>query len=356
MSTLYLNEQRSRLHLDDETLVIHYPENKETGEAAKKQRVPLMKVSQVVVYGNITLTTPALTALMAQKAEICYLTRYGKFVARVSGDDHKHGTLRLIQRRAADDPTAALHVAVACVRAKLHNQRTILLRGNRDRADSELADCAEQIRSAIEAVDALPTEDIYPPDPSRPQEGTVMGVLGGYEGAAGRAYFAGYSRLFKGAWAGVMHGRSKRPPADPINAMLSFGYTLLTNQAAGAAHAVGFDPYIGFMHSAVYGRPALALDVIEMFRAPIVDSLVLTLANTKTLVPDDFEETLGSWRMTDPARKRFLVKYEERLNEINIHPVLKTKVTYRRAVDLQFRLISRWLLGELKRVREFYIR
>lgn len=356
MSTLYLNEQRSRVNLDDETLVIHYPENKTTGEAAKKQRVPLMKVSQVVVYGNITMTTPALTALMAQKAEVCYLTQYGKFVGRMSGDDHKHSQLRLIQRRASDDPTAALHVATACVRAKLHNQRTMLLRANRERADDEVADHAEHLRAAIDAVDALPTEDIYPPDPTRPQEGTVIGILGGYEGAAGRAYFAGYSRLFKGAWAGVMKGRSKRPPSDPINAMLSFGYTLLTNQATGAAHAVGFDPYIGFMHSPVYGRPALALDVIEMFRTPIVDSLVLTLANQRMMTPDDFEETLGSWRMTDPARKLFLREYEKRMNEVITHPVFKTKVTYRRCIDLQFRLVSRWLLGELRRVREFYIR
>jgi CRISPR-associated protein Cas1 len=356
MSALYLNEQRSRVHLDEETLVIHYPENKQTGEAARKQRVPLMKVSQVVVYGNITLTTPAITALMEQKAEICYLTRHGKFIGRVSGDDHRHGALRLKQRRAHDDPTAALHVAMACVRAKLHNQRTLLLRSNRERGDAEVAAAADQLREAIAAVDALPTEDAMPPDPSRPQEGTVMGVLGGYEGMAGRAYFAGYSRLFKGVWAGVMNGRSKRPPSDAVNAMLSFGYSLLTNQATGAAHAVGFDPYIGFMHSTVYGRPALALDIIEMFRAPLVDSLVLTLANQRMLTPDDFEETLGSWRLTDNARKLFLQQYEKRMAEVIIHPVFKTKVSYRRCIDLQFRLLSRWLLGELKRVREFYIR
>ncbi len=356
MSTLYLTEQRSRLHLEDEILVIHYPENKETGEAARKQRVPLMKVSQVVIYGNIAVTTPAITALMAQKVEMVYLTRFGKFVGRVSGDDHKHGQLRLIQRRAHDDPTAALHVAVSCVRSKLHNQRTLLLRSNQTRQDPWLADYAEQIRHAIDAIDALPTEDIYPPDPSRPQEGTVMGMLNGYEGTAARAYFAGYTLLFKGAWAGVMNGRSKRPPADPINAMLSFGYTLLTNQATGAAHTVGFDPYIGFMHSSVYGRPALALDVIEAFRSPIVDSVVLTLANNRTLMPDDFEETLGSWHLSDPARKRFLEAYEKRLREEIDHPVLKQKISYRMCVERQFRLISRWLLGEINRVREFHVR
>lgn len=356
MSTLYLTEQRAHLHLQDEILVIRYPENRETGKAAYKQRVPLMKVSQVVVYGNITITTPALTALLAQKVETVYLTRYGKFVGRVSGDDHKHGNLRLIQRRASDDPTAALHVALACVRSKIHNQRALLLRAYNDYKDEQVGESAEQLRQAIQQIDALPTEDIYPPDPSKPQEGTIMGILGGYEGAAGRAYFAGYSRMFKGKWAGVMKGRTKRPPADPINAMLSFGYTLLTNQATGAAHATGFDPYTGFMHSAVYGRPALALDVMEMFRAPIVDSVVLTIANQRILSPDDFEETLGSWHLSDPARKTFLIEYEKKMNSEMTHPVFKTKVTYRRAIDLQFRLLSRWLLGELGRLREFYVR
>lgn len=356
MTTVYINQQNCTLRLDAETLVLKIPADPDTGREAQKKRVQLGKVSQVVVQGNSTITTPAIGAIIDQRADICYLTRYGKFIARIIGDEHKHSRLRLMQGRAHDDPDARLHVALACVRAKLHNQRTLLLRGNRTRDDKTLVTAAETIRHIIEQVDALPRADIIPPDPLHPQTGTVLGSLMGLEGAAAAAYFEGYGRLFTGKWQGHWTGRHKRPPTDPINALLSYGYTLLTSQMVAAAHIVGFDPYIGYLHSTQYGRPALALDIMEMFRAPIVDSVVLTMLNNRMLTPDDFEETLGAWRLTDAGRRLFLQKFEERLNEEIVHPVLQKKVSYRRALELQMRLLSRWLLSELKRFREFYTR
>lgn len=356
MSVLYLTEQNASVRLDDETLLVRIPDDKTTGREAQKLRVPLGKVTQVVVYGNITLTTPAIAALIERRSEICYLTRFGKFVARVSGDDHKHGQLRLLQRRAHDDPTLALHVAVACIRAKLHNQRTLLLRSNRVRDDEAILFAAEEIGNLIAQLDALPVEATTAPNPSRPQQDTLLGIAMGYEGAAASAYFKGYGKLFADPWSSLFTGRHKRPPTDPINALLSFGYTLLTSQAVAAAQIVGFDPYVGYLHSTQYGKPALALDVIEMFRAPVVDSVVLTLLNNRMLGLDDFEDTLGSWRLKDKGRKIFLQKFEERLNAEILHPVFKTKVTYRRCLEMQTRLLSRWLLGELNRFREFYTR
>lgn len=356
MSTLYLMEQYATVKLDDETLLVRIPEHKDSGREARHQRVPLGKVTRVVVYGNITLTTPAIEALLNRRAEICYLTRYGKFVGRVSGDDHKHAQLRLAQRRAHDDPTQVLHVARVCVRAKLHNQRTLLLRSNRIRESDTLGESADQIGVMITQLDALPAEDSPAPDPAKPQSDTVLGSLIGIEGAAAAAYFGGYGELFLSPWCDLFTGRHKRPPTDPINTLLSYGYTLLTSQTTAAAQIVGFDPYIGFLHSTQYGKPALALDIVEMFRAPVVDSVVLTLFNNRMLTMDDFEETLGSWRMKDPARKLFLQKFEERLNTTFKHPVFKTEVTYRRCLELQMRLLSRWLLGELGRFREFYTR
>jgi len=356
MSVLYLTEQQASVRLDGETLLVRVPEDKANKREAKKTRVPLNKVTQVVVFGNITITTPAIAALIERRSEICYLTRFGKFVARICGDDHKHGQLRLQQRRAHDDPTATLHVAAACVRAKLHNQRTQLLRSNRSREDDVVEAAAEQIGRLIAQVDALPIDASPAPDPSRPQQDTLLGRLMGYEGAAATAYFQGYGRLFGNGWDGVFTGRHKRPPTDPINALLSYGYTLLITQAVAAAQIVGFDPYVGYLHSTQYGKPALALDIVEMFRAPVVDSVVLTLLNNRMLSETDFEETLGSWRLTDAGRKIFLQKFEERLNQELTHPIFKTKVSYRRCIEIQMRLLSRWLLGELKRFREFYIR
>jgi len=356
MSILYLTEQYSTLRLDDEVLVLKIPENKKTGRNAEKKRVPLGKISQVVVFGNITLTTPAIQALLEQNCNIAYLTAYGTYIGNLLGSVHKHGNLRVLQNRAHDDPTARLIVAKACVRAKLHNQRTLLLRANRSRNSRFIADQADYIKNALSQVDDLPDEDDHPPNPSRPQADTMLGKLMGIEGAGASAYFPAYGTLFNGEWEDVFTGRHKRPPTDPINALLSYGYVLLNSQAMSAAHLVGFDPYIGFLHSTEYSKPALSLDIIEMFRAPVVDSVVLNLLNNRMLQMQDFEETLGSWRMKDEARRLFLQKFEERLNETIKHPIFKTKVTYRRCLELQFRLLSRWLLGEIKRFREFHVR
>lgn len=356
MSVLYLTEQYASVRLDDETLLVKIPEDKTSGRAARKSRVPLNQITHVVIYGAITLSTAVIAALMTRRIEITYLTRFGKFIGRVSGDDHKHGRLRLLQGRAHDDPGAALHVAAVCIRAKLHNQRTLLLRSNRTRESRLLDRAAEQIGALMTQIDALPEDACPPPDPSRPQAGTPLGQLMGYEGAAASSYFQGYRELLADPWREVFNGRHKRPPTDPVNTLLSYGYTLLTSQTAAAAQIVGFDPYVGFLHSTQYGMPALALDVVEMFRAPVVDSVVLTLLNNRMLTGDDFEETLGSWRMTDPARKTFLLKFEERLNTTISHPIFKTKVTYRRCLELQMRLLARWLQGELKRYRGFHTR
>lgn len=356
MSVLYLTEQYSTLRIDDEVLVLKIPASEKLGRTAQKKRVPLHKISQVIVQGNITITTPAIEALLAQRSEICYLSRFGKFIARISGDYHKHGQLRIIQGRAHDDPTARLHVAYICIRAKMHNQRTLLLRSNRTRNSRFIAEQADQIQHLLNQLDALPKEDIPPPDPSRPQADTVLGKLMGLEGAAAAAYFPAYGALFNGEWEDVFTGRHKRPPTDPINALLSYGYVLLNSQAMSAAHIVGFDPYIGFLHSTEYGKPALSLDIIEMFRAPIVDSVVLSILNNRMLSPADFEEALGAWQLTESGRRTFLQRFEERLAEQITHPVFKTKVHYRRCLELQMRLLSRWLLGELKSFRGFYTR
>lgn len=356
MSVLYLTEQYSSVRLDDETLVVKIPEEKATGRAARKNRIPLNQISHVVIYGAVTLSTAAIADLMARRIEITYLNRFGKFVARVCGDDHKHGQLRLLQSRSHDDPSAALLIASTCIRAKLHNQRTLLLRSNRTRESRAIDRAAEQIGVLINQIDALPAEAYPPPNPARPQTGTALGQLMGYEGSAASTYFQGYRQLFIDPWREIFNGRHKRPPTDPVNALLSYGYTLLTSQTVAAAQIVGFDPYVGFLHSTQYGMPALALDVVEMFRAPVVDSVVLTLLNNRILSVTDFEETLGSWRLKDPARKTFLLKFEERLNTIIIHPIFKTKVTYRRCLELQMRLLARWLQGELKRFRGFHTR
>ena len=154
----------------------------------------------------------------------------------------------------------------------------------------------------------------------------------------------------------VFDGRSRRPPRDPINALLSYGYTLLLNQCAAALQITGLDPYIGYLHSAQYSKPALALDLMEEFRGPVVDSTALTLINNRILQAEDFQEELGSFRLKDGPRRTFLAKFEERLNSEIEHPIFKYKASYRRCIELQARLLGKALSGEIPAYPPFKVR
>jgi CRISPR-associated protein Cas1 len=147
----------------------------------------------------------------------------------------------------------------------------------------------------------------------------------------------------------------KRPPTDPVNSLLSFGYSLLANKVASAIQLVGFDHFVGYLHSSFYGRPALALDIMEEFRPVIVDSVVLTLLNNRMFTPKDFVIELGAYRLKDERRKMFFTKFEERLNEEVSHPVFGYKATYRRCIELQGRLLAKYVTGEIEEYPPFLV-
>lgn len=353
MTTLYLTEPHSTVKKDGETLVISVPANPERGTLARKVRIPLMKISQVVVAGNSTLTTPALTALIEQHVDICFLSYHGKFQGRISPADGKNSLLRLAQARAHDDETKSLTLAQQFVRGKLRNMRTFLLRANRKRQDEQIAVAADTLRGVIEQVDQLEATAASK-DARQPQHDSVRGTLFGLEGVGSAAYFGVFSRLLNDDWS--FKGRRRRPPTDPVNALLSFGYTLLMNEVASACQIAAFDPFIGFLHSAQYGKPALALDLMEEFRAPVVDSVVVTMLNTGMLTPDDFDETFGTVRLRDAGRLSFLAKYEERLSSEITHPVFGYRADYRKCIELQARLVRKWLLEDIPAYRPFEVR
>lgn len=187
-------------------------------------------------------------------------------------------------------------------------------------------------------------------------EGTPLEAILGMEGAGSAVYFDCFGKLFTDQEQWPFARRIKRPPTDPVNSLLSFGYSLLTTQVASAVQVVGFDHYAGYLHSAVYGRPALALDLMEEFRPIIVDSIVLDLLNHRMLTPDDFVVELGAYRLRDEKRKVFFTQFEERLNEEISHPTFGYKVTYRRCLELQARLLAKFLTGELDEYPPFIVR
>jgi len=355
MATLYVTEPRALVRKAGDTLTVHIPADTERGTAKRKVRVPLIKISQVVVCGDATVTTPALAALLEQRADVCFCSAYGRFRGRLTPPEGKNSLIRLAQVRAHDDPPRALFLAQAFVRGKLANMRAMLLRANRKRQDIEIAHAAKSIQNIIAQVNKLDTtNEQLPADPARPQAGSGYGTLFGLEGAGSAHYFGVFGHLLKGDWG--FSGRQRRPPRDPVNALLSYGYVLLLNQVASAISIVGLDPYVGFLHSAQWGKPALALDLMETFRPVIVDSVVLTLLNNGMLGREDFGQELGAWRLKEGGRKTYLQKFEERLDTTIQHPVFGYKATYRRCLELEVRLVSKWLLGEIDILKPFVVR
>jgi len=331
VATLYLTEQHSYVHKDGETLVVRKADK-------SKVTVPMLKVDQVVVLGDVTLSAATIEALLVGGVEVCFCTRWGRFRGRLAGDWTKNSLVRLEQHRGHHDPERSLALARLFVWGKLSNMRTVLLRANRKRGSAEIVEACARLKNAAET--ALGAR--------RPDQ------LLGIEGSGTAAYFGVFGQLLTGPFE--FHGRVKRPPRDPVNALLSLGYTILINNLCSAASIVGMDPYVGFFHSSQYGKPALALDIAEEFRPVVVDSTVLTVVNNRMLGPEDFEEQPGSVWLRDAARRKYLTALEERLNTEVEHPVFGYRATYRRCLELQTRLVAKYLTGDIPAYPPFRVR
>ncbi len=322
MATLYLNEQQSIVKKRDGYLIVQYPDK-------RKIEVPLIKVSQVVVSGDVTLTTPALHTLLEMGIEVCFLSFYGHFRGRLSPPVAKNASVRREQYKAHIDSHRALTVAQACVSGKLENMRTMLLRANRSLQDEKISEATVAIRRMI----------------AQSAQTVTTGSLLGVEGNGSASYFGVFHKLLRDP-LGFTH-RRRRPPTDPVNALLSLGYTLLLHQVSAAIQVVGFDPYLGFLHQPRHGRPALALDLMEEFRPIIADSVTLNVLNHHILTAKDFQEELGAVLLKPEARKTFYAKFEERLQEEIQHPHFGYRTSYKRCIELQARLLAKYLTGEI---------
>lgn len=322
MSTLYLTEQYAYVKKREDCLLVQFPDK-------RTREIPLIKVDQVIVVGDVSLSTPALHALLEQGVEVCFLSVYGAYRGRLSPPGSKNMFLRRQQYAVCADPERVLTLARWIVAGKLENQRTMLLRGNRKVEEHAISEAAELIKREVKAVPGAATLD----------------SLRGMEGAGAAAYFDAFARLLRQDLGFAR--RVRRPPTDPVNAVLSLAYTCLMNQVMAALQVVGLDPYAGYLHAAQYARPSLALDLMEEFRPIIADSVALTLLNTRALQATDFEAELGSYRLTKAGRHCFYEQFEARLNTEIEHPTFGYKATYRRCLELQARLLAKWLMGEI---------
>jgi len=288
------------------------------------------------------------------------LGHYGQFKGRLSPPFSKNAILRMAQYRAHQEMTERCELARRFVIGKLSNQRQRLLRYNRTRQDAEVSRAIKQITDLLSSLATLP---VHQPPGMKPLttgdhriEGTALETILGMEGAGSAAYFRCFGKLLTDQQQWPFPGRVKRPPTDPVNALLSFGYSLLASKVASAVQLVGFDHFVGYLHSSFYGRPALALDLMEEFRPIIVDSVVVDILNHRMLTPADFVVELGGYRLKQEKRTIFFTKFEERLNQEMQHPTFGYKTSYRRCLELQARLLAKCLTGEIEEYPPFHVR
>jgi CRISPR-associated protein Cas1 len=322
MPPLYLVQQNTKIRIRNRRLQVE--RDVEAGEAPEVlTSLPLGQVEQVVLFGNIGLTTPAIDALLLQNSQVVFLSQNGVYRGRLVGELTPHVPLRRVQYTRLSDSTFTLELAKSFVRAKLEHQRALLLRNTRDQRSPTVESSAASLNHAL---DSLPHK-------------TSLQSLRGLEGASTAAYFAAYRTFFGEEWK--FTDRNRRPPADPVNVLLSFGYTLLTQAAAGAVETVGLDPYAGFLHEYVYNRPALALDLLEEFR-PVVDGLVMWACRSGQIQPADFSPGPPERPVVfgDAGKRRFVQAYETRLDQPHTHPLRGLKFPLRQCLIEQARQLA----------------
>jgi CRISPR-associated endonuclease Cas1/CRISPR-associated protein Cas4 len=333
---LYVQEPGARVTKSGEVLVIEGEE--------KKTEVAIGDISELVLHGPVSLTTPALGALLREEIPVTYASTGGWVLGHTMSTGHRNVAIRMAQSRAAFDERRSLAFARSLVAAKIRNCRVFL------RRNFKAGDEAER-DAAIEAMSRLADHAVH---------ASTEAELLGFEGEAAARYFRLFDTMLGAAARDfpefAFAKRTRRPPADPVNAMLSFGYSLLTRTWLTVLSAVGFDPYLGFYHHPRFGRPALALDMMEPFRPILADSTVIQVINNSEVKPDGFVSSGPAVNLKPHARRAFIAAYERRLDQEVTHPVFGYRVSMRRLLEVQARLLARHLSGEIADYPHYLVR
>lgn len=338
LNTLYITSQGASLYKEQETVVV-----KVDGE--KKVQVPLLHLASVVCLGPAYVSPELMAACSESGIHVAFFSTTGRFLARVEGLPGGNVLLRRQQYRVADDAERTLPIARSMVLGKLTNARQFLRHARRDAADDRkeaLEAICERLAVHIRALESA---------------GSVESIRG-LEGIAAKEYFGVFNLLIKrDEDAFRFTGRSRRPPRDRVNALLSFGYVLLMQDCTSALAGVGLDPAVGYLHEERPGRLSLALDLMEELRVPVVDRLVVSLINRKELAVDDLtEDPGGGFRLTDAARKQVLVAYQEAKQTEVRHDFLEQNTVWGKVPHLQAQLLARTLRGDIAVYPPFTIR
>lgn len=328
LNTLYITRQESYLHKERETIVI-----KQGGE--KIAQFPIIAINNILCFGQVSVSPYLMGFCGEEGVGLSFYTEYGKFLARVQGKQSGNVLLRRIQYRWADDNEKTLSIARVMIGAKIANSRAVLMRQIRNHGShSDLQKAIDHLANALKRCKICVDLD----------------GLRGIEGEAASTYFEVFQHLLLAENVNF-NGRQRRPPRDPVNALLSWGYTLLTHDCASALQGVGLDPYVGFLHRDRPGRVSLALDLMEEFRAAFIDRFVLTLFNRGEIKTSDFtQESSGAVRLDDDARKKLFEAFQAKKQEEILHPYFQEKVPLGLLPHCQAMLLARHLRGDT----EFY--
>lgn len=330
LNTLYVTTQGAYLARDGETVQVRV-------EHETRLRVPIHTLGSVVCFGQVSCSPPLMGLCAENGVSLAFFSENGRFQARVQGPVSGNVLLRREQYRRSDNPEHAAGIARSVVIAKIANSRTVLLRALRDKPE-----CAGNLaieEAALRLAQCAGTLD-------RPR---TIDTVRGHEGDAARVYFEVFDHLVtESKDAFFFRGRSRRPPLDNLNALLSFLYTLVTHDVASALEGVGLDPAVGYLHRDRPGRPSLALDIVEELRPVLADRLALSLINRRQIRAQGFRKTeTGAVLMDDDTRKEVLVTYQKRKQEEILHPFLKERVAFGIVAHVQAMLLARYLRGDL---------
>jgi len=332
LNTLYVMTPNAYVHLDNDTLRIDV-------EREKKMQIPMHHIGSIVCFGNVMLSPAVMHRCADSGISLVLLDHNGRFKARLEGSINGNVLLRLAHHRAVGDNRFSLNLARGVIAGKLRNARQILLRGAREACDEEdrqpLSWGAEFLAHSIRKL----------------PHAMEMGIIRGIEGDAAKVYFSVLQNIVRKEVrkSFAMKGRSRRPPRDRINALLSFLYSMVMNDCRSALEAVGLDPQLGFLHAVRPGRAALALDLMEEFRSPLADRLALTLINRRQIAEKDFQEQEGgAVFLKEDARKTVIVAYQERKQEEITHPLLDSRIPIGMLPLLQARFMARVVRGEME--------
>ena len=339
LNTLYVTTQGAYLRLDNQTIKVE-------SESKTLLRVPLHHLGSIVCFGRVSLSSAAIAQCAEDQRDVVFLSRSGRFRAKVVGPTSGNVLLRLAQYRAYEDPIVTFEIARNIVASKIQNGRMLLMREARQtqNPDSEVA-----LRNAADDMaDTI----------GRLSKAENLDDVRGHEGFASAAYFSSFDYLIRSDDESLrFNGRNRRPPKDPVNAALSFLYALIRAECQAACEGVGLDPQIGFLHSVRPGRPSLALDLMEELRSYLADRLALTLINRRQLTSKHFEKGLGgSVSLNDDGRKNVLVAYQKRKADEIHHPLVQQRTPIGLIPHLQARLLARHLRGDLEHYPAFVAR